>query len=231
MAGNDETLWLQRSIGATATNRAALAIQATGRALPCKVTAVDGSIVTVSFELTYTTTGPDGNPVQQTLPSQTMPKAESQWLRAPTQVGDFGMTVPADTFLGGISGLGTGTADLDMDYGNLTNLVFVPVAAVGFTAAPDPDKAWVNGPAGVELSDTAQTIALIVDHATATIQMAGSSNTADLGLERITDVQSALNAFASVIMTWAAANFSHGTSTPTTLTAPTVTGSTKSFSA
>lgn len=145
-------LWLQDALNKTATGRAQAAIaQSGGRALPCTVTAVMGSIVTVTFE----TTG------IWTLPPLTLPKAESQWLRAPTQIGDKGLTIPADTYLGGISGLGDGVADLTKQYGNMTTLVWVPVGAVAFIPMPDPNKPWVNGPAGAVMSDTAQTASVI----------------------------------------------------------------------
>jgi hypothetical protein len=167
MPDNFQKLWVQKNLNAHAASQAAQAIQATGRALPCQVTAVDGSIVTVTFEVT----GP------WTLPDLTLPKAESQWLRAPTQVGDFGMTMPADTFLGGISGLGTGVADLTVDYGNMTTLVFVPVAATSFPAAPDPDKAWVNGPGGARLGDTQNGVYIDCDVESGTVTIAAGGQT------------------------------------------------------
>ncbi len=148
MASSYSKLWVQQNLNRLATNRALEVMQNTGLgALPVQVTAVDGSMVTVKFEVT----GP------WTLPPVTIPKAESQWVRAPTQVGDFGIAQPAGTFLGGISGLGTGVADLGVNYGNLTTLQFVPVAATSFGAAPSPDQAWVNGPKGSVVSDTSQT--------------------------------------------------------------------------
>lgn len=182
---NDDKLWVQQNLPAIAATRAAAAIQQTGRALPCRVIAVNPSdpgtgdplgygFVQVQFELTVPYTKPDGTAASYTLPPLILPKAESQWLRAPTQVGDFGMTVPADTFLGGISGLGTGVADLGTDYGNLSTLVFVPVAATSFPAAPDPNSAWVNGPDGAVLSDTAQTASVTVAENLVTI-VAGSN--------------------------------------------------------
>lgn len=156
---------LQSSLNRAATARAEEAIQNTGRALPCKVTAVEGSIVTVTFEANIPYQQPDGTIAVYQLPPITLAKAESQWMRSPTQVGDFGLTLPADTFLGGISGIGTGVADTGVDYGNLsgTRLVWVPVAALSFASAPSPAQAYVNGPEGVFVSDTAQTATHVVD--------------------------------------------------------------------
>ena len=64
----------------------------------------------------------------------------------PTQIGDLGWTVPADAYLGGVSGLGGGTADLSAP-GNLEALVFVPVS--NKTSPPiDQNAAQIQGPNG-----------------------------------------------------------------------------------
>ena len=166
MADNAAKLWLQSALNKLATTRALEQIGRTGRALPCRVVAVSGSIVTVAFEV---------DAGSQTLPEVTMPKNESQWLRAATQVGDFGVTEPADTYLGGISGLGGGTAKLTQQRGNLSTLMFTPCASTAFGAAPDVNKTWVNGPAGAVLSDTAQTASVTVSANTVTIKAAGKT--------------------------------------------------------
>jgi hypothetical protein len=155
MADNFNTLWVQQKWNQIAEQRAHEAIQRTGRALPCSITAVNGSLVTVKFEVTYqflnTTTG---QMQTGTLPPLTLPRAEGQWARAPIQVGDVGMTLPADTLLGGISGQGTGTPDLSVQYPNLSTLVWIPVAATSFQTTPDSNKYWINGPNGFECSDS-----------------------------------------------------------------------------
>lgn len=161
MADSD-TLWLQQKLNRNAQSQAMLAIEQTGRALPCKVTKVNGSLVTVSFEV-------DSG---YTLPPVQMPKAESQWMRAPTQIGDFGLTVPADTFLGGISGLGSGVATLGKQYGNLSALVWIPVAGTGFTAPPRASIAWPNGPHGARLGDSASTAYIDCNPDTGTVTIA-----------------------------------------------------------
>ena len=137
MTDNASRLWLQRSMNRLAVRRAAQAISALGQALPCSVTAVSGAIVTVKFEV---------NASPWTLPEITIPKAESPWVRMPTQIGDLGWTVPADAYLGGVSGLGGGTADLSAP-GNLEALVFVPVS--NKTSPPiDQNAAQIQGPNG-----------------------------------------------------------------------------------
>ena len=139
MANNYAKLWAQKRINQASIQRAAEAIQRTGRALPCRVTAVSGAIVTVAFQV-------DSTP--WTLPSITIPKAESNWIRMPTQIGDLGMTLPADVLLGQISGLGTGNLPtLTVPTNNLSALVFVPVSNAN-SPPPDQNAAVCQGPNG-----------------------------------------------------------------------------------
>lgn len=143
MANQFTKLWLQQSLNDLAINRATQAIRSTGRALPCRVVAVDGAIVTVAFEV-------DSYP--WTIPQVTIPKAESAWIRMPTQIGDFGITMPGDAYLGGVSGLGGGVAKL-VARGNLSTLVFVPIS--NKMAPPiDSNAAQIQGPNGAIVRNT-----------------------------------------------------------------------------
>lgn len=151
MSENYAKLWVQRSANQTAINRAQQAIENLGRALPCRVVKVSGAIVTVAFEV---------NAAPYTLPNITIPKAESTWLRMPTQVGDKGVTMPADAYLGGVSGLGGGVATLTRP-GNLSALVFVPVSNSG-SGPDDPNAAQVCGPNGAIIRTTTGTASSIV---------------------------------------------------------------------
>lgn len=117
-------------------------IQRLGMCLPAVVKAVNGSIVTVSFQV---------QGVQ--LPQVTMPVFGPEYIRYPIQVGDKGMCVSADTYLGGMSGLGTGTADLSRR-GNLSMLVFLPIGNKNWTATDDANAVVIYGPDGVILRDT-----------------------------------------------------------------------------
>ncbi|MFM0503971.1 hypothetical protein [Paraburkholderia caffeinilytica] len=157
MADNFSKLWLQKSQNQLAINRAAQEIQKQGRALPCRVTAVSGAIVTVEFEM-------DTSP--WTLPPITIPKAESNWVRMPTQVGDFGYTAPADVYLGGISGIGKGVASF-LRRGNLSNLVFTPVSSAN-SPPIDQNAAQVQGPNGAIIQTTTGPTSSIVTNATGT---------------------------------------------------------------
>lgn len=157
MADNFSKLWLQKNQNALAINRASQEIKRQGRALPCRVTAVNGAIVTVEFEV-------DTSP--WTLPPITIPKAESPWVRMPTQVGDFGYTAPADVYLGGISGLGKGIANF-LRRGNLSNLVFTPVSNAN-SAPDDPNAAQVCGPNGARIRTTTGTTSSVVTNTSGT---------------------------------------------------------------
>ncbi|MHB1310554.1 MAG: hypothetical protein ACYC3L_00960 [Gemmatimonadaceae bacterium] len=161
MSDNAEKLWFQDSLNRVAIARASDAIERLGAALPCRVVAVSGSIVTVTFEVNS----------QWTLPNVTLPKAEGPWIRSPTQVGDYGLTVPADAYLGGISGLGGGVATMTQR-GNLTALVWVPVAATGFSGV-NVNAAYVSGPQGAVIQDEAgHNIAVISSDGTITLTAA-----------------------------------------------------------
>ena len=127
------------------------ALQLTGKALPCTVTAVSGAIVTVSFEILS----------DFTLPSVTVAVQESIYVRLPIQVGDLGIVQPADARLGGITGLGAGTANLSTP-GNLAALTFVPVSSANWPAV-DGGKVVIAGPTGVLLSDATGAAVITVD--------------------------------------------------------------------
>jgi len=174
MASNYTKLWLQKTLNQGAQRRALSAIQSTGRALPCRVVAVSGSIVTVAFEV---------NASPLTLPQITIPKAESPWIRMPTQVGDMGVTLPADAYLGGVSGLGGGTANLTRP-GNLSSLVFVPVSSKA-SGPIDQNAAQIQGPNGAIIRTTTGTESQIVTSQSGTTMTFGS-NTITLNTSGIT---------------------------------------------
>lgn len=132
-----DKLWLQNTLNAVGIARAAEAIQQTGAALPCRVVAVSGSLVKVAFEVT---TAP------WVLPQITIPKLESRWIRTPTQVGDFGLTIPADAYISAISGQGGNTPDMTTP-GNLAALGWLPVGSTAFPAV-NINAAYVSGPEG-----------------------------------------------------------------------------------
>jgi hypothetical protein len=116
-----------------------------GQGLPASVVSVSGSIVTVKFEIT----GPF------TLPHVTMPVGSSEYVRLPLQPGDRGVALPASAYLGGVSGLGGGVADLTQR-ANLSNLVFFPIGNKSFSTV-NGQSLVLYGPSGVTLEDKAKT--------------------------------------------------------------------------
>lgn len=149
---------LMNSLNLVAMRRVAEEVELAGKALPCHVVSVSGQIVTVAFDVE----------TDRTLPNVTIPIATSPYFWQPVQKGDLGMTVPADVYLGGVSGLGGGQASLRQKPGNLTALVFLPVANASW-AVPNPDQAVVQGPAGVLLRP-----------------LGGGSASIDIGLDSMT---------------------------------------------
>jgi hypothetical protein len=175
MSDDHSKLWFQRNLNQVAVNRASQAIEGLGRALPCRVTAVSGAIVTVEFEV---------DTAPWVLQPITIPKAESNWLRMPTQIGDLGVTAPADLYLGGISGLGGGTADM-RKRGNLSTLYFVPISNAN-SGPIDQNAAQVQGPNGAIVRTTEGTTSQIVTDQSGTTVTFGSNtvvvNAAEISL-------------------------------------------------
>lgn len=132
---------LQKSLNDLAIERALKAIEAMGKSLPCTVKKVTGSILTVSFDLKSS---------PWTLPIVDIPKAESNWIRMPTQIGDKGIAVPAGSYLGETSGMGTLPLNMQKNPGNLGALYFVPISNLN---APPPNQniALVQGVAGATM--------------------------------------------------------------------------------
>lgn len=147
MAGNAQKTPLTRSLNQFAEQKVRDAIQLLGKALPASVVEVDGSIVTIKFEVQS----------DFTLPNIQVPMFGPEYIRYPIQAGCKGVVFPADARLGGITGLGSGVADLSMP-GNLSALVFFPVANTGWSETPDPDKLVLYGPDGVIIQTPTGTI-------------------------------------------------------------------------
>ncbi|MBE1159630.1 hypothetical protein [Dyella acidiphila] len=166
MGNNSTKLSLQRSLNSLAIGRAQQAIQNTGRALPCSVVAVSGSLVTVKFEV-------DSTP--WTLPQITIPKAESQWVRMPTQVGDIGLTIPGDVSLAGVTGMGTGIANMAF-HGNLSTLVFLPLSNKN-SPPIDQNAAQIEGPNGAIIRTTSGNASLTVNDDGITMSFGGKTVT------------------------------------------------------
>jgi hypothetical protein len=145
---NSQKTWLAASLGRLANKKARDADWQHSQALPCSVVAVNGAIVTVKFEVQS----------KFTLPQQQIPIATSKYVREPIQVGDKGWAIPANFYLGGVSGQGGGTADV-YPRGNLTPLVFQPISGSSFPSVVG-NALVLGGPNGVVLEDLAGTCVL-----------------------------------------------------------------------
>lgn len=146
MADNAQKTHLGLTLNQFSQQKILSEIQKLGKAIPCSVTAVSNSIVTVSFDIT----GPF------TLPSVTIPLFGPEWIRYPIQVGTLGVVFPAGFYLGGVSGLGGGVADMAQP-GNLSALVFFPVGNKNWANTDDANAVVVYGPNGVKLRDQGAT--------------------------------------------------------------------------
>ena len=162
---NYAKLWAQKRLNQASIQRANEAIHMTGRALPCQVTAISGAMVTVSFL------------VQQqkyALPSITIPKQESNWIRNPTQVGDMGITMPADVYVGIASGQTNVLPDMSIQPSNLSALIFVPISSK--TSPPvNQNAAIVQGPDGAIVQTTTGTASSVITNTSGTTVTYGSN--------------------------------------------------------
>ena len=153
MTNNVQKTPFVSSQNAFATRKANEALNLLGKALPCSIAAIPVAgvpIVTVKFEIQ--------DPTFTTLPNVTVPALGSEYIRLPLQAptstaqGTKGVVIAIDAYLGGISGLGGGVADLSQR-GNLATLVFVPVGNKGWVAV-DPQAVTAYAPNGVVLRDS-----------------------------------------------------------------------------
>jgi hypothetical protein len=115
---------LARGLSRFAQRKAIEEISKLGYAPPGHVVAVNGAIVTINFDVSGLT-----------LPQVQMPLFGPEYIRYPVQVGDKGVAFPASFYLGGVSGLGDGTAD-DTQRGNLATLVWFPIGNAKWAAVP-----------------------------------------------------------------------------------------------
>ncbi|EPC5749858.1 hypothetical protein [Klebsiella pneumoniae] len=119
------------------------ALQKSGKVLPASVVKQTGNMITVSFEL---------RDIPYVLPQVTIPLFGPQYIRYPMQPGDKGIVIPADTYIGGVSGQGGGIADMTPP-ANLSALVFLPISNTEWQEV-DGQVVTVYGPEGVTLRDS-----------------------------------------------------------------------------
>jgi hypothetical protein len=137
-------------------------LQQLGYNLPCTIEEVEGSIVTVNFELTD---------IPYTLPKIKMPVVGFEYIRYPIKKGDRGFTVSATASIAGLTGLGTGTASL-VNTGNLSMLAFVPLGATDFFPV-NPNYLVMYGEQGVQIRNKSGNVTLTLTDAGVTIDLGG----------------------------------------------------------
>lgn len=130
------------SLGQQARRRALAHIQNTGKALPASVKKVKGSIITVDFDLS----------AGYQLPSVTIPHFGPEYTRYPTQKGDRGVVLATDSLIGHVSALGPKDAPGLSRPGNLSPLIFLPIASANWSNV-DGDKINHYGKTGAVSSD------------------------------------------------------------------------------
>ena len=148
-----QKLPMARSLNQIAEKKAHDLIQIQGKALPASVVSVSGSIVTVKFEIQTA--------YNATLTNVTVPVAGPEYIRYPIQAGDKGMVIPSSAYLGGVSGLGGGTANLAMP-ANLSALVFLPIGNKNFSATDNPNSTVIYGPDGAILRNVSKNAGVYV---------------------------------------------------------------------
>src|SRR6185312_4672088 len=154
MANNAQKTPLTEKLNRFAERMTGEARQLSGKRFPVIVTAVGDNGATVKVKFAVTTK-------VYTLPQVTVPVETSVYRREPIQVGDKGWVQTADARLGGVSGLGTGNADLTPP-SNLGALVFAPVGNTDWDPSPDPNAYFIQGPNGVYLQDIGANCTLIL---------------------------------------------------------------------
>ena len=148
---NEQKLPLSRTLPRYVDGRVRAWIQREGRAMPGRVVAVSGAIVTVNFDVP-----------KLLLPLVQMPLASTEYVRYPIRprntstgyAGDKGVAIPMGSYCytGGVTGLGQ-SALSSLPQGNLTNLVWFPLGNKNWSAV-DPNTVTIYGPSGVVLRDT-----------------------------------------------------------------------------
>jgi hypothetical protein len=156
---NEQKTPIARTLPQFATQVARNQIASSGLALPGHVIAIEGSIVTVNFDVTD---------VQ--LPQVMMPVFGPEYIRYPIQVGDKGVAFPVNVSIAEISGLGATSAapSFKTRPGNLGALVWFPIANRDWLDV-DPQALVLYAPNGIVLRDVGNTASVHITPANVTI--------------------------------------------------------------
>lgn len=158
----DQKLNFGSSMNRFAERKVEDALQKAGKVLPVSVVKQDGNMITVAFEL---------RDIPYVLPQVTIPLFGPQYIRYPMQPGDKGIVIPADTYLGGVSGQGGGIADLTPP-ANLSALVFLPISNTEWEGV-DGQVVTIYGPDGVTIRDAGSNTTFLLTPDSVTIATPG----------------------------------------------------------
>lgn len=139
------------------------AMELAGKILPATIVSRSGKMVTVSFSLTN---------IAFTLPQVTIPLFGPEYIRYPMQPGDKGIAIPADAYIGGMSGQGGGTADLTQPF-NLSALTYLPISNTEWEDV-DGEVLTMYGPEGVTIRDKASNSTFLLTPQSISIATPGS---------------------------------------------------------
>jgi hypothetical protein len=136
--------------------------------IPCSVTKIVGELVQVKVEAQG----------KYTIPTLLVPQAFSEWVRQPTQVGDKGWVVPANYYLGGMSGNAGGVANYS-PRGNLTTMVFMPISQKKFpnNTNRNLNQTFINGKEGTVNQTTDGKFSINVDGKNSKITLGADGST------------------------------------------------------
>lgn len=143
MADNTQKTIFGKSLRRIASHAAHVATAMMGKTVPATITSISGAIVTTNYE------------VQNShLPGNVqMPVLGNRYYRPPYVKGEKGMALSADYYLGGMSGLGGGTADTSA-HGNLSTQVWAPIGSTAWPAVDQNANVVTGGSSGILLRDS-----------------------------------------------------------------------------
>lgn len=142
MTGNIFNTPIQKSLTNTSQKSVNDNNQILGQNLPCHVVSVNGSIVTVAFDILS----------DYTLPQVTMPVFGFEYIRYPIKIGDKGVAISSSARVAGNSGLSQGISDLSLS-ANLASLIFMPIGNINWSSV-DHNALVMYGINGAVIRDT-----------------------------------------------------------------------------
>ncbi len=161
-----EKIWHQTSLRNVSQKLALELAQERGNALPCKIQAVSGQIVTVNFSVLDTT--------PFVLPAIEVPAFGAPWIYLPYQVGDTGVVVPLDAHIDYIAGLSSALPPIHPRVSNLGSLLYVPCGNSSF-APVDANSIQLQGPSGFVMQTQNASVSIIGNGSGITMKVGGNT--------------------------------------------------------